>query len=282
MTGRIGFFMVFTLTLVTQRALARGPTPSTDEFPGNRYVKVRLVLEETALTPGKDGHVGVVFDIAKGWHLYWRNAGDSGLPPKVAFKLPPGVTVGTAQWPAPTRHVAPGELVDYVIEDRLVLIYPVSASEGVAVGKKVAISADVDWLVCSDRCVPGRATVKAELAVASSSVASGDGDLFAQARKRHPETGDSGPVGALYDVHWQGLDLVIGARNASRLTFFPYENKESVYPKDMYSRGVAKSNTLRLSYPAEARELKTIRGLLSITRGDKESYYELILPPPGR
>jgi thiol:disulfide interchange protein DsbD len=213
--------------------------------------------------------------------VYWRNAGDSGLPPKVEFTLPRGVTIGAAQWPAPTRHVQPGELVDYIFEDRLVLIFPIRVSEANAIDKKVSLAADVDWLVCSDRCVPGRAKLKSEFAVATSSKLSSDAELFNRARSRHPEIVGSGSAAKQYDAHWQGLELVINARNATRLTFFPYENDEGVYPKDMFARGETKSNVLKLPYPEEARKLKSVKGLISITRDHKEEYYEMSVLPPG-
>ncbi len=37
------------------------------------------------------------------WHVYWRNPGDSGLPPEVAWTLPAGFSAGPLQWPAPSR-----------------------------------------------------------------------------------------------------------------------------------------------------------------------------------
>ncbi len=279
MAVRIGFVAAIAWALSLSTAVADKPSISEDEFPGNRYVKARLALEETALSPGRDGHVAVIFEITKGWHLYWRNSGDSGLPPKVEFKAdPPVATFGEGQWPAPTRLVEPGNLVDYVFENQLVLIFPIHVSKEAPIGRKLSISADVNWLVCSDRCVPGRAILKLDGDLASNSTPSNDAGLFATARTRHPlRTGPSAP----FTETWKGFELVLHSNNAKRMTFFPYENDDGIYPRDPYAHGESKSDTLRLSYSDEVKALREIRGLLAIERDGKESFYEVINPGPG-
>ena len=52
---------------------------------------------------------------AIGWHTYWQNPGDSGLPTTLAWKLPPGVTAGPIQWPAP-KALPVGPLINHGYE----------------------------------------------------------------------------------------------------------------------------------------------------------------------
>ena len=47
----------------------------------------------------------------KGWHTYWQNPGDSGLPTTLEWKLPAGVEAGPIEWPAP-RVLPVGPLVN--------------------------------------------------------------------------------------------------------------------------------------------------------------------------
>ena len=47
-----------------------------------------------------------------GWHVYWRNPGDSGLATALNWTLPPGVTAGELQWPYPHRSQL-GDIVNY-------------------------------------------------------------------------------------------------------------------------------------------------------------------------
>ena len=43
-------------------------------------VAARLVPEAAGIAPGTTLWVDLHLDIASGWHTYWRNPGDSGLP----------------------------------------------------------------------------------------------------------------------------------------------------------------------------------------------------------
>ena len=58
------------------------------------HVRVELVSEYTAAQPGKVAWVGVHFKHDPHWHTYWTNPGDSGLPTKLVWSLPPGFHAG--------------------------------------------------------------------------------------------------------------------------------------------------------------------------------------------
>src|SRR5438874_2204675 len=59
---------------------------------GNERVAARFVAEVDGVRPGGDFTVGVEVRPAKGWHVYWKNPGEAGLPTTVSLKLPAGVT----------------------------------------------------------------------------------------------------------------------------------------------------------------------------------------------
>ena len=67
------------------------------------HTHVRLVSEQDAIVPGSTFWVGFDFKMDEGWHIYWKNPGDSGLPPKITWHLPSGVAAGDIQWPKPER-----------------------------------------------------------------------------------------------------------------------------------------------------------------------------------
>ena len=57
-----------------------------------------------------------------GWHGYWLNPGDAGLPMSVEWQLPPGCRCGPLRYPVPTRLTIAG-LMNYVYErDYAVLV----------------------------------------------------------------------------------------------------------------------------------------------------------------
>lgn len=245
--------------------------------PGNEFVKVRLTSEKTSVAKPGTSDIAVIFDIAPGWHLYWRNPGDSGLPPRIAFKPIEGVTFGSPRWPAPQRKVEGDSLLDYIYERELVLIVPVTLDATYAGGSTLSLAAEVEWLVCKERCLQGRATVTASIPVADGRTLSPDATLFSLARARHPQQAADAK---LYETRWDGHNLTIRVKDATSVTFFPYENDESVYPADLIRDGSAKSDTLRLRYSKEVASLKHVTGLLSVIRGGREAYLEISVKPP--
>jgi thiol:disulfide interchange protein DsbD len=44
------------------------------------HTKVSLIAETKTIAPGQKLRVALVQEIEKGWHTYWVNPGDSGLP----------------------------------------------------------------------------------------------------------------------------------------------------------------------------------------------------------
>lgn len=252
---------------------------SEDELSGNDFVKVRLALEKNAFLKTGVNHLAVVFDISPDWHLYWRNPGDSGLPPRITFKPIPGVTFGSPAWPIPVRHVGSGSLVDYVYERQLVLIYPVTVDAKFAGGDKLDLSADIDWLVCKEICLQGEGVARISVPVTGDlSTPSKDAPLFSTARSRLPKAAaDSNVV----ETRWNGRELTLRVKDASSLTFYPYENDEGIHPEDMVKRGNAKSDTLRLQFPEEVSSLKQVAGVLVVIRRNINDYIEIRVDTPN-
>src|SRR6185437_13732190 len=65
------------------------------------HVTAELVAQKTAFVPGADNVVALKLTLDKGWHTYWRNAGDSGLPTTLAWTLPAGISAGPIEWLPP-------------------------------------------------------------------------------------------------------------------------------------------------------------------------------------
>src|ERR1700755_1591095 len=76
------------------------------------HIEAELVSDVESVQPGQPFLVGVRFKIDSDWHIYWKNPGDSGIPPKITWNLPPGFTVGDLQWPVPKR-IEVATLINY-------------------------------------------------------------------------------------------------------------------------------------------------------------------------
>ena len=122
------------------------------------HATVELVAASTQ--PSAPPTLGLRFRLQPGWHVYWRNPGDSGGPPTIRWvQLPQGWTAGEFEWPVPER-IPLGPLVNYGYTGDVVLPVAMTATRAGSSGAPgAALVADVRWLACHDICVPGKATL---------------------------------------------------------------------------------------------------------------------------
>lgn len=126
-------------------------------------VTATLLASHAAVAPGQDLHLGLRLDLAPGWHVYWENPGDSGLPTSVALAAP-GLAIGPPLWPAPSALPAAGGLVNFGYEGVVTLVLPARVDEA-ALGPQ-AIRGEARWLACrADQCIPGQAALALDLPV---------------------------------------------------------------------------------------------------------------------
>ncbi len=119
-----------------------------------------------AIAPGGTLQVGLVLTLEEKWHVYWKNAGDSGEPPHITWTLPKGISAGPMQFPIPSR-LPLGPLMDFGYEDEVAFPVEISAAKSVAPGP-IHLDAKVDWLVCREVCIPGKAHLGLDLNVAAN------------------------------------------------------------------------------------------------------------------
>jgi len=118
----------------------------------------KLITETKTLQPGQSLWVGVLLKHDRGWHSYYKNPGDSGLPTKIKWQLPQGFTVGEIEWPAPTKISMSG-IVNYGYENQVLLLSRLQVPKNLTPGQKVTLTAQVNFLVCKQECVPVKASV---------------------------------------------------------------------------------------------------------------------------
>ena len=129
-----------------------------------QHLTVEMVSAGPAIAKGGKQTVGFVFTMEDGWHVYWKNAGFAGYPPRVHWTLPKGVAAGELLFPAPDR-LPLDTSVDYGYEDNATYPVVIEASSAALPDKSgnVHVGAKVDWLVCKQVCVPGKADLGLDL-----------------------------------------------------------------------------------------------------------------------
>jgi thiol:disulfide interchange protein DsbD len=236
--------------------------------PHADQVQAELLADAASIEPGKPFTLGVRLSVDLGWHVYWKNPGDSGLPTTVDFVLPDGFTVDELQYPVPQRIEQTGGIVNYGYEDEVMLLAKVTPPKDLPIGKPVHMVAKVNWLVCREECYPGNADGSIELPV-SQEAKPAHADVFASWLERMPQhfTGrvteqapDNGPRKLL-------LDLPAGARD---LQWFPPAS-DALNFKDIHTqidRGSAIVTFVSEPIPGRKPPDKPLDSVLAYTTSD--------------
>jgi thiol:disulfide interchange protein/DsbC/DsbD-like thiol-disulfide interchange protein len=127
-----------------------------------RGIEPQLVAEGRA-PPGGEIELAIHMRPAPGWHGYWQNPGDAGLPMDVQWRLPKGFAAGPLRYPVPARLTVAG-IMNYVFErDYAVLVRLKVPANATGI---VPVRADAHWLACTEKiCVPEQGQLALDLPV---------------------------------------------------------------------------------------------------------------------
>jgi thiol:disulfide interchange protein/DsbC/DsbD-like thiol-disulfide interchange protein len=222
--------MIFNALLLTLLVAVGGVRVSDAAPVRTAHVEAELVAEQSALMPGRPNTVALRLVMERGWHTYWQNAGDSGLPTTLTWKLPEGLKAGPIQWPAP-RALPVGPLVNYGYQGEVLLLSDITTVPDFLSGKTVTLSARADWLVCKEICIPEGADLSLSLPViADASQVQRDprwNDAIAKARASLPRPADDWKVtatarGSTVELQWVPAAGRDSAASLAGSHFFPY------------------------------------------------------------
>jgi thiol:disulfide interchange protein len=212
---------VTTLGLVIALLMAGMAIPGRAQVVGGRQlVKAQLVADTQHIEPGQKFRLGVLYTIVPKWHIYWKYAGDAGIPTQIDWQLPPGFQAGPLQWPLPSREQEPGGLEVFDYNNEVLLFTEVQAPAQLPAGP-IELAAKSNWLVCERECVPGDAQLSLKLNDGGQGPA--NQDIFTKYSASVPKTG-SPPAGYSVSMKPSGNKMVVqftGVPQGSRLDFFP-------------------------------------------------------------
>jgi thiol:disulfide interchange protein/DsbC/DsbD-like thiol-disulfide interchange protein len=184
-------------------------------------IEAELVAATDAVVPGQPLVAGLRLKHDEHWHTYWQVPGDSGLPTRIQWKLPPGWTAGPIEWPLPQR-LPVGPLMNFGYEGEVLLLTTLKPPPNLTAGSSVSLTARGEWLICKDVCIPGGADLKLELPVRDSAGPGRRAALFASMRARVPAPIQLDGAEALIESNRIRLSFV-RAGDAKQFDFFPLE-----------------------------------------------------------
>ena len=265
---------------------ATAPAPNLpDEAPaGTAQVRLYLLADSTSVAPGATLRLAARFDIAPGWHIYWKNPGDAGLATDAAFSAPAGFRVGKVAYPGPQRFDGDGGLVSYGYRDLVLLPVQVVAPrtlDPAKAGRRDALrfAVSAHWLACRDACVPGHARAAIDLPVAGPdfSVAPVHARLFARLDQELPR-----PLilGHAVQVSWSrraGAPLLtITVQDAQRLVYFPLADEElTLAGQAALPAAGGRATALELEYRQGLHHRARAGGVLAVTAHGQTRYSSL-------
>ena len=145
-TTIVGVLLCF--WLLTSHAFTVNPAVVTTE-----QARAELVVNApNGLVPEQKFQMGLLIEHRSGWHTYWKNPGDSGLPTRLDWTLPGGMQAGDIEWPLP-RRLPIGPLMNYGYDGRVLLPVTVTVPAGFS-GDSADIRLRAEWLVCKEICIP--------------------------------------------------------------------------------------------------------------------------------
>ena len=244
-----------------------------------------LVFERSAATPG-DSFLGALkLDLAEGWHVYWKNPGDSGLPPTAEWTPSPGVTFGDFRFPAP--HAIPlATLMNYGYEQQVVLPFQIQIAADAKPGTEAPIGGKIEYLICADVCIPEDIELSTTLRIAASPETDADGSAIIVGTLAHIPVALTGKAsvertstGFRLAAADAGLAGAIGT--AKNIRFFPDGPELSNPAKQIVKTGPeGVSIELTASDFAKAGD-QNLNGIIVLTDGDGSTRAWEIAALPG-
>ncbi len=138
--------------------------PAASPWAETDQTSVRLISAANAVGSARELSFGLHFTMRPGWKIYWRSPGDAGYPPTLDWTGSDNLKSASLRWPLPHRFAILG-LQSIGYKDEVVLPMKVVPENP---GQPVRLRALVDFLTCSDICVPMRLNVAMDLPAGSA------------------------------------------------------------------------------------------------------------------
>jgi thiol:disulfide interchange protein DsbD len=272
------------LSLLLVCVLFTGPLASAqiqvvgDGGPGPvkaQHLTAELVSLAPAIAPGGTLDVGLVITLEEKWHVYWINAGDSGEPPRIHWTLPHGITAGPMQFPVPSR-LPLGPLMDFGYEDEVAFPVKLTAAKNLKPGP-VRLDAKIDWLVCREVCIPGKAHLGLNLTIDPNATTAPQpvgalGEALGLLPKPLPSDTKLTVTGGKNEFV---LDLITGERTTDA-EFYPFDQEQIANAGDQVVEPLPNGVRLRVPRAPELTKLPAkLHGLIKL---DDETAYEITSP----
>ena len=258
----IGLSFLFVATLNIGNLLAK------DNFAQTNNANIEILFNDTFIESDQEFIAAIKFTLTPGWHIYWKNPGDSGLPPEINWQLPKGLEVKEILWPVP-ELASLDPLTSYGYYDELVLPIRFIAGEGFSFDQN--FSAFISFLICDDICIPEDTNININF---SKSNQINSKEIINRWIKRLPEQASFKVNAFLTDetfkISWGDPKIIQSA------FFYPEQSGLINYSSEQIFVTQSGESSLLIDRPENFREENNIvSGILELSTQNKKNYYEV-------
>lgn len=235
-------------------------------------VQARLISEAKSIKPGAKFCVAVRLMMDEGWHTYWKNPGDSGLPTSIEWTLPEGFIADDILWPFP-QFFETSDIVGFGYEGEVCLLIDIKAPSALKTGSIVRLSASVEWLACKEECVPGRSELAIEMPVKERSPEPDTrwAEHFANTRKNLPAVLTQWKISAALKrdkISIQILPTGLFDRQMTDIVFFPEQEKLVEYSEPQSIQKIEDGYSIEIQRSKAATKVPSrLKGVLYTPQG---------------
>jgi thiol:disulfide interchange protein/DsbC/DsbD-like thiol-disulfide interchange protein len=265
--------------------VAVAPHGLAQTYQGKQLVKAELLADTTTIVPGKPFTVGLLLQMAPGWHTYWKFSGDAGLPTELKWNLPAGWRIGNIQWPIPLKTIDPGDIETYGYENEVLLMQEITPPSKLG-DSSAKLSTEANWLVCEKICIPGSATLQLDLPVAATSQPA-NADVFARYRRLLPRNLPGTNVAhADWSRSASDLRLKITSETLVKypaVDFFPLPEQETIVGHPAVQSRSNNEIVFRIPLESAPKDLSSMAGLVVFAQqpnGDVRAAWQITSAPP--
>lgn len=240
-------------------------------------VQFELISAISTLQADTPLPLAVKMTIADGWHSYWKNPGECGMPVQITWHLPEGFTSSELEWPTPIRFEQNGA-IGYGYENEIVFLTNITPPKDLPAGNST-IEGTVQWLVCSDAsCLPGESQISLQMQHSDLTHSEIPKALFSQARASMPKKENIATASCsnkLIEIH---LDSSLPP--FKKATFFPESKNlidESRLPTHVSSSERLAGASIILK-ENDASPIKNLKGVLVLETSTSSEAWDIDLP----
>ncbi len=266
---KVFFNLILVSIFIPSLIIAKEEQKKTD-------VDFKIIPERTSYMPGDTIRTAVPFNIEEEWHIYWENPGDAGIPSSIEFDLPKGVELISTEWPAPAI-LKYSIFANFIFESRVTVRYSFLIGRDYK-GGNFLIKGNGKWLVCKEKCIPGKGRDSTIIVIGKNSSDNPDYQkAFDSLPYKFPE--DDGINIELDNIKNHELVLTISnpETEISKAYFFPRSDDLFAHAAEQITEKLGSKYIHRIKFEKHIKKYpESISGIFGfVTENGKRLYYNV-------